>query len=534
MTFYLKGLAGLVGGAVVGLILTLGLVVARAQLDGAYFHDPDELISWVGIPLAAGPLVGAWIGAAHPPGRSVMVWSAFGLVVGILVGAILGSAVTDDPSGPWAGMVMGAAAGVLAGAWTALFRFYRRRRRHLDLGLDPHPPRPIVASLLLTALLLGPLVLLVARVSDPSPPEAAHVEPEPDSSAVESVILLIGDAGDARQATSPLLARVHREVERWASLIERDSAVVVLVLGDIVYPAGVGAPDSPSRAEDSARVADQAFLVADSVSRARGARALFVAGNHDWGQSRDLEGALQVEHLGDLLDTLRASGPAVALLPPAGSGGPGVVDVGQHLRLVLLDTAWWLLEADGDERRAVLDGVAQALETAGAREIVIAAHHPFDSGGPHGGLASVSRSLGVQALLSRSGALLQDLTSRPYRELRSGLLTVFAAQGPPALFAGGHEHSMQLVRSVVEHGPRLNVVSGAASKLTPVGTRPGMLFARSEPGFARLLVMTDGSLHLSLVTAPAEYLACPDADAERVACMAEGARAFRTVWSMGM
>src|SRR5688500_11799927 len=123
MLIYLKGLAGLIGGAVVGLILTLGLVVARAHLDGVYFHDPDELLSWVGIPLAGGPLVGAWIGAAHPPGRSVMVWSAFGLVVGILVGAIMGSAVTDDPSGPWAGMVIGAAVGVLGGAWTALFRF---------------------------------------------------------------------------------------------------------------------------------------------------------------------------------------------------------------------------------------------------------------------------------------------------------------------------------------------------------------------------------------------------------------------------
>jgi hypothetical protein len=140
----------------------------------------------------------------------------------------------------------------------------------------------------------------------------------------------------------------------------------------------------------------------------------------------------------------------------------------------------------------------------------------------------------VQALLSRSGALLQDLTSRPYRELRSGLLTVFAAQGPPALFAGGHEHSMQLVRSVDENGPRLSLVSGAASKLTAVGTTPGMLLARSEPGFARLLVLKNGRLHLSLETAPAEYLSCPDSDAERASCMADGVGAFRTVWSAGL
>ena len=350
MKYFLKGLAGLVGGAIAGLILTLGLVVARAQLDGAYFHDPDELLSWVGAPLVVGPLLGTWIGAAHPPGSSVMVWSAFGLVVGILGGAIMGAILRADPSGPWAGMVIGAALGVVGGVWITLLRFYRRRRRHRIEGGDPHPSRPIVASLLLTALLLGPLVLLVARVADPKPPQATHVEPEPDSTSVETVILLLGDAGEVRLADSPILARVRREVNRWAGLIERDSAVVVLLLGDIVYPSGVGAPGSSRRVEDSARVADQASLVADSVARARGARVLFLAGNHDWGQSRHIDGRIQVGHLGDLLDTLLASGHAVAWAPPAGTGGPAVVDVGDHLRLVLIDTAWWLLEANAEAR----------------------------------------------------------------------------------------------------------------------------------------------------------------------------------------
>src|SRR5688500_3122401 len=141
MIYFLKGLAGLVGGALVGLVLTLGIVVARARLDGAYFHDPDELLSWIGLPLVLGPLIGAWIGAAHPPGRSTMSWAAFGLVFGIVVGGALGG-LADDPAGPWAGRVMGAAAGVLMGVWVALLRHYRRRRRHRLEGGDPRPPRP--------------------------------------------------------------------------------------------------------------------------------------------------------------------------------------------------------------------------------------------------------------------------------------------------------------------------------------------------------------------------------------------------------
>ena len=80
----------------------------------------------------------------------------------------------------------------------------------------------------------------------------------------------------------------------------------------------------------------------------------------------------------------------------------------------------------------------------------------------------------------------------------------------------------------------MSLVSGAASKLTAVGTTPGMLFARSEPGFARVLVLRDGSFHLTMETAPTEYLRCPKADRDRILCMAEAMGAFRTVWSMGL
>jgi hypothetical protein len=307
--------------------------------------------------------------------------------------------------------------------------------------------------------------------------------------------------------------------------------VVVLYLGDNVYPHGLGEPGSLTWAEDSAKVASQVSLVAGPRALEKGARGIFLAGNHDWGERKDQEGAVKLFHLGALLDGLRATGPAVALVPPPGTGGPVVVDVGTRLRLVLLDTAWWLLEDESDPRIPVVEGVSEAMATAGGREVVIAAHHPFDSGGPHGGLAVLGKTLGVRALLSLSGALLQDLRSRPYAALRQALLEIFQEHGPPALFAGGHEHSIQLVAGDGRTVPRRNLVSGAGSKLTAVGPLPGLLFARSEPGFARLLVLRDGTLHLSIETAPAEYLECPQAEEVRARCMADGVAAYRVVWS---
>src|SRR5690606_32405684 len=123
---------------------------------------------------------------------------------------------------------------------------------------------------------------------------------------------------------------------------------------------------------------------------------------HDWGQDTDLPGAERVARLGNLL--VRASeqtGASVILEPPAGTAGPTIVDVGEHVRMLLLDTAWWLLygkEDDAFRNQAVLKGIEEAMRTAGDREILIAAHHPFKSAGPHGGNFSFWETFGVRYL----------------------------------------------------------------------------------------------------------------------------------------
>jgi hypothetical protein len=74
-------------------------------------------------------------------------------------------------------------------------------------------------------------------------------------------------------------------------------------------------------------------------------------------------------------------------------------------------------------------------------------------------------------------------------------------------------------------------VSGSGSKLSAVGAAPGLTFARAEPGFARVLVLRDGSLHVTLLTTSAEYLSCPAASPQREDCMRAGIAGFQVVWS---
>jgi hypothetical protein len=85
----------------------------------------------------------------------------------------------------------------------------------------------------------------------------------------------------------------------------------------------------------------------------------------------------------------------VAFLPNDGCPGPEVVDTAERLRLVALDTHWWLHSHDrpehpgsscpADSEEEIVVALRAALEGAGGRDVVVLGHHPLQSGGPHGG-----------------------------------------------------------------------------------------------------------------------------------------------------
>lgn len=351
---------------------------------------------------------------------------------------------------------------------------------------------------------------------------------------MESVFFLVGDAGDAQFDASPILERLRQDVDWWSQRIEGDSAVVVAFLGDNVYPLGLHPRESSEFSEDSLTLMAQVRVLASPAALER-ANGYFMAGNHDWGLEEDWDGFERIAHLGDFLATASATtGASVRLVPEAGTGGPFVVDVGKRVRLIVLDTAWWILDGGQlglESRPMVLSGVREAMESAGGRTVFIAAHHPFQSAGPHGGEVSFWSTLGVRYLLDRSGAMLQDITSVPYRELAGGLREIFADTGPPLLFAGGHEHSLQVFRGIEPTDPAFSTVSGSASKLSSVGDQPGMLFGRSAPGYMRIVVERDGGVTLFVEAAPRDFLDCPVEVPARTPCMTEGVDAFEVVHS---
>ena len=87
-------------------------------------------------------------------------------------------------------------------------------------------------------------------------------------------------------------------------------------------------------------------------------------------------------------------------LPKAGCPGPEHVDLA-GVRLILLDTQWWLHEHDKAtdcaagpmDPASVTASLESLLATSGTREAVVVGHHPLETRGPHGGFYSTTALL---------------------------------------------------------------------------------------------------------------------------------------------
>ena len=351
--------------------------------------------------------------------------------------------------------------------------------------------------------------------------------PEPAAADVETVIFLVGDAGNATERNYPIVHVLRADVEAWAERLRSDTAVIVLYLGDIIYPDGMSAPGTADYEWDSLVVAAQVNAVAGAAARER-VWAYFLAGNHDWGNARDAEGVDNLQELEQFLDRQRAAGPRVRLLPEAGEPGPVVLDVGRQLTLLLYDTAWWLLASDQARKLDMMRETEAALRSARRRNrtVVMAAHHPWQSASAHGGFVRFWDGFGVRYLLSRSGAILQDLNSIPYRELRMMLQETFAA-GPPLVFVGGHDHTLQVIQNQGSNEPLWSIVSGSASKVSEVGHMAGMRYRLDGPGYGKIFIRRDGHVDFIMVAAPNDdQLMCEGAGTALQECMSKHMTSF--------
>jgi hypothetical protein len=331
------------------------------------------------------------------------------------------------------------------------------------------------------------------------------------ASEVAVSLYLIGDAGAPAPDGEPVLEELNRDRR------SRGATSVVLFLGDNIYPKGLPAPGHPDRPEAERRLANQIEAVTDV-----GGTGYFVPGNHDWAKSGK-DGWEAIRRQEAFVDSAGAG--TVFLLPGGGCPGPSTVDIGRRLRLVLMDTQWWLHDGPkprhpgsscpADSESEVVDSLRAALTVSPDRLVVVAAHHPLSSGGVHGGYFGLQDHIFPLRLLvpwlwlplpligslypaaRQHGISNQDIPSRAYQELITAFSRAFA-DAPPPLYVAGHEHNMQVI---ADRPARLELVSGTgfyghSGRAVPIR---GTVFSRKASGFARLDVPHTGRARLAVI-----------------------------------
>jgi len=348
------------------------------------------------------------------------------------------------------------------------------------------------------------------------PPERVSPAAAPATN-IETSIYLVGDAGAPDARGEPVLSALT------AALRGSDATSWVLYLGDNVYPAGLPGPGHPDRADAERRLRAQA----EAAMLGGAARIIFIGGNHDWNYA-GLDGWARVIEQESFVETLDSA--RIEYLPDGGCPGPVWRESGAHLRIVFLDSEWWLRTrgrpygesspCPTKNEQQVMDSIRATLASAGARRLLVVAHHPMTTGGTHGGhftlrqhlfpltdfkrwlwlpLPVIGSAYPIARILGISN---QDLSGSRYVRMRDSLRAAFRAR-PPLMHVAGHEHSLQLLEG---DGAQFQIVSGTGifGHTSDVGWNERTLFAARRSGFVRLDVQHDGRVRLSFVLVDAE------------------------------
>jgi hypothetical protein len=291
---------------------------------------------------------------------------------------------------------------------------------------------------------------------------------------VDVSVFLIGDAGMRKPNT--LLPLLQEAVDARIALLGA-SRVAVIFLGDNEYSEGTD-PAKPTA------IIQRQVTAAD---RHPDTPVLFVAGNHDWagGAKKGLSHVLAQQ------DLVRAEGGAnVVLLPGNGCPGPAIRDLGTRLRVIALDSQWWLHRvknrpANCGTETSVEIAITDAVAAADQRQVIVVAHHPLRSGGQHG---TTSDSV-------------QDQNNATNKRMREAFTrAISAADKKPLAWVSGHEHTLEVQQGI---GARFLLVAGAgrSTQNTPVARarESAWLFPKDPAwvppggGFMRLDITKDGS-----------------------------------------
>lgn len=326
----------------------------------------------------------------------------------------------------------------------------------------------------------------------------------PSEDLLRHTMYLVGDAG---YSSADDIAPVLKYLKSRLPAESKNSSI--LFLGDNIYEHGM--PPQEDVAER--RLAEIRLEAQLGITDSFKGRPVFIPGNHDW-RGWGLKGLKRQENYVEKYLNKR-NGKTEAdewenyFLPDGGCSGPDVVELNDDVVVLVVDSQWWL--SDWDKQPKINEGCEarnratfkfifeNVLRKYRNKHVVIAAHHPLYSYGPHGGGFTAKQHLfpltelnpnlyipmpvvgSLSALFRGSIGSRQDLAHQDYKAFRSALLAGAKKNGK-FIFVGGHEHTLQSI----EQGGQHFIVSGSGSKTSPVRLGKGAEFVTAAAGFSIL------------------------------------------------
>jgi hypothetical protein len=245
----------------------------------------------------------------------------------------------------------------------------------------------------------------------------------------------------------------------------------------------------------------------------------FIPGNHDWQNGRD-SGWAAIKRQEAFIAA--EGGDIVKMVPSGGCPGPSVIDVPGNLRIVALDSQWFLQrgpkpteDCEPGTVLGVMDSLVHAFDVPLGSDAVLVMHHPMDTYGPHGGHFTWQDHIfplhnlvswlylplpiigSLYPLVRSAGASDQDLKGTRNVLMRERLREAFARR-TPRIVASGHEHTLQVITDS-QVPTQLVSGSGYDGHVEAVTRGPATRYAASIAGFMRVDRLRDGRLRLAVL-----------------------------------
>ncbi len=309
----------------------------------------------------------------------------------------------------------------------------------------------------------------------------------PNTGSEKENVFLLSNLENVKP-NSPLFSNLKELVN------DQEGESTILFLGDIIAQNGI---DKKLKKGEAAKILN----ILDLMSSAE--QSVFIPGDKEWDDGGK-KGLKKVKTLEKYFDKEK-----IQVTPSEGCLGPEIIDVGDFLRIITINTQWLVhrfkkpeeedLDCPAFNEVEFWDELEGAMNDAENRNVILAAHHPVLSFGQYAGYGLTKQHFSPPVLgafiagYHQSVGTKRDLTQADLVHFSNELLKRLE-RFPPIIYTSGHEYDLQL--NYKDGSYHIN--SGAIDQVKRTSKSRYSQFRQSKPGMVHLEFSKNGDVRMKV------------------------------------